>query len=618
MLVFLLTVLLCGFLDRRDIKGLGFIYFDQYFYSFSMQLAAHHNVPLSEWIKQHFLIVEINDNTFSLDNPEHLPGPPVPRLYQAKVLNDLKRAGARLVVYDLIFRQPSPNTKYDKDFAVAAAKPGAKVVWASLIENEDLSARLVKPITPLAKASPFYGHILSPQESERLVVQQIKSVYEVNGQQIPALSFEAVRLFEDLEKAPLQKTSDGWQAGDLTAPEFININYVLGPEGSPFPVVPFEQVYNGAVDDPFYKENNFFKDKIVIVGDTTTVGNDYRNTPIGYMPGVQIQAQAISSLLMAYEGRQHLIVVPSATERWLLMLTLTAFSCWVASHFAIFRAAVFAVFLMIGYVLLEINLFINYQFALNTMAPLLSIALPSALILIERGLSAEKEKTYMRSMLQRYVSPAVANFLLLHPEQAILQSKKVNATVLFADLRNFTRITRDWEPEETLKMLNQFFQVMSEVIFRHEGTVDKFLGDGLMAIFGAPLSHPDHAYRSVSAAIEMQQALEQLRREWAAQGLPDIRMGIGIATGPMVVGNMGYDRRTDFSVIGDTVNLASRLENLNKDLDSEIIFTESTWQDMGSEISIPLEGPINVSVRGHDLPVSIFLIASTKTETAEA
>ena len=607
-LVLFLTVVLCNFLDRRDIRGLGFTYFDQYFYSLSMQLASRHNLILNEWIKKNIVIIEINDNTFNPDNGEHLPGPPVARSHQAKVLSDLKRSGARLIVYDLIFRQPSSQPADDAAFANAASQPGPPVVWAGMIENAEVSARLVPPFTPLFKASPYYGHVLSAQESEKLVVQNIQSVYEINGKRVPSLSFEAVRVISKVGQAPLQRTEDGWKAGTLYTPDFLNINYCSSEVGSPFTIVPFEQVYNGLVDDPFYKENNFFKDKIIILGDATLVGNDYRNTPVGYMPGVQIQAQAISSLLMAHEGIQPFIIVASEEVRFFSIILLAALSCWASAFLPIFRAATFILVLSVVYVSLSVYFFVSYYYALHTMAPLLAINLPPAFILVDRGLSAEKEKAYIRDMLQRYVSPSVANFLLLHPEHAVFRSEQVNATVLFADLRGFTGMTRGWPPAKTLGMLNQYFQAMSEVIFRHEGTVDKFLGDGIMAVFGAPLRYPDHAQRAVTSAIEMQQSLLELQEIWSAQGLPLIEMGIGISSGEMVVGNMGYEQRTDFSVIGDTVNLAARLESINKELDSQIIFSQSTWDAINGECVVPLQGPIAVSVRGHELPINVYTI----------
>src|SRR5260370_29459769 len=154
--------------------------------------------------------------------------------------------------------------------------------------------------------------------------------------------------------------------------------------------------------------------------------------------------------------------------------------------------------------------------------------------------------------------------------------------VLFGDVRGFTTISEAMQPEQVVELLSEFFDRMVEVVLGNQGTIDKFLGEGMMVIFGAPLDDPYQEEHAVAAALEMQKELETLCVKWQAEGLPRVRMGIGINSGSAVVGNIGSEEHMEYTAIGDTVNLASRLESATKELDAEIIFSESTYDTVRS------------------------------------
>ena len=181
-----------------------------------------------------------------------------------------------------------------------------------------------------------------------------------------------------------------------------------------------------------------------------------------------------------------------------------------------------------------------------------------------RFIAEERERMRIKAAFQNYVAPEVVNTMLQHPDMLKLGGEKREMTVLFSDIRGFTTLSEQMEPEVLVGLLHSYLNPMTETVFKHNGTMDKYIGDAIMAIYGAPLVLPDHANRACETALEMIETLRHLWEGWRAKGLPELKIGIGINSGPMTVGNMGSERLFDYTVIGDNVNLASRLEGLNK------------------------------------------------------
>jgi adenylate cyclase len=216
------------------------------------------------------------------------------------------------------------------------------------------------------------------------------------------------------------------------------------------------------------------------------------------------------------------------------------------------------------------------------------------------------ERDRVRDLLGKIVSPAIASELLR--KKVTLGSEQREVTVLFSDLRNFTRMSELLSPQEMLGVLNRYFTRMSAIVETHGGVVDKYMGDALMALFGAPLGHPDDADRAMHAALEMTQALDDLNRQWHQRGLPAIDVGIGINTDRVVAGNMGSETRLNYTVIGDGVNLASRLEGLTKTAEygARIIISSSTLA--GSRERYRTRRLGEVAVKGKRRPTEIFAL----------
>jgi adenylate cyclase len=203
------------------------------------------------------------------------------------------------------------------------------------------------------------------------------------------------------------------------------------------------------------------------------------------------------------------------------------------------------------------------------------------------------------------VSKDVYAQLVANPELARLGGQRRDMTVLFSDIRGFTTLTEKGQPEEIVHMLNEYFTRMVEIVFRNKGTVDKFVGDMVMALFGAPLDDPEHPDHAVQAALEMIEELRRLNVKWAAEGRSaNVDIGIGINTGPMIAGNIGSDQIMSYTVIGDAVNLGSRLESLNKQYSTRIIISDATRQRLTGRYEFRPLG--EVVVKGKTQPVAIF------------
>jgi adenylate cyclase len=223
-----------------------------------------------------------------------------------------------------------------------------------------------------------------------------------------------------------------------------------------------------------------------------------------------------------------------------------------------------------------------------------------------------REKRKMKKLFGQYVSKDVYDRLVANPALAHLGGERRDMTVLFSDIRGFTTVSESRQPEEIVAMLNEYFSLMVDIVFRHHGTIDKFVGDMVMALFGAPLDDPRHANHAVDAALLMIEALAALNARWKREGkFAELDIGIGINTGPMIAGNIGSEAIMSYTVIGDAVNLGSRLESLNKEYGTRIIISNATRERLtGSYTFRPLG---DVKVKGKTEPVMIFELVSRET-----
>jgi class 3 adenylate cyclase len=228
--------------------------------------------------------------------------------------------------------------------------------------------------------------------------------------------------------------------------------------------------------------------------------------------------------------------------------------------------------------------------------------------LIREATTLELERERVKNVFARYVSREVAETLLAADLMPLATGQRRDVTILFCDIRGFTAMTEDMAPEEVVAFLNAYFSVMVDAIFSHGGTIDKYLGDGIMAIFGAPVPQKDHAAQAVAAAMEMRRALDRFNQARAAVGRPPVKIGIGLHAGECVVGTIGAEHRLEFTAVGDVVNVASRIEGLTKEVGADILVSGDVLQRL--PVGIAAEPLPQRPIRGKARPVEIYRLAA--------
>jgi len=345
-----------------------------------------------------------------------------------------------------------------------------------------------------------------------------------------------------------------------------------------------------------------FKDKIVLVGATAIGIGDIRSTPFAPVyPGPEIHATVIDNILTG-----DIIARP----RWsrifdfiaivvLPLLVLVALPRLSAFAGLLFVVTLFALFVGVAY-----QLFVRAYVWLNMVYPVFALAGTYTMLTVYRFLTEERERRRIKAAFQHYVSPDVIEQMLEHPEQARLGGQEKVLTVLFSDLAGFTSYSERYPPSEIIGILSEYFDSMTEQVFAYRGTLTAYVGDELMAIFGAPVEEKDHAKLACASALAMRDARYVLAEEFEKIGRPPLRARIGINSGLMLVGNYGSKYRFNYSVLGDQVNLASRLEQLGKTYGIETMIGEGTVDLIGNDFL--LRELDRVQVKGRKQALRIF------------
>jgi adenylate cyclase len=372
------------------------------------------------------------------------------------------------------------------------------------------------------------------------------------------------------------------------AGQLWRINFV-GPARS-FLTIPAGSVLALADPDVAPAPDNPLRGKIVVVGGTFRDSRDFHNTPYGLMPGVEIHANLAHMILNRSFIR---------TPAWILgfalqLLVVLAAGVAVAACRPIVATLACVVGPFIVGVPASFLAFRSGGYWVDFMLPALATQLFST-----AGGFLERQR--IRDAFSRYVSSEIAARVLR--ESPSLAGERREVSVLFSDLRDFTSLSEPLDPSAIAKQLSEYFRAMTATIFEHRGMINDFIGDGIMATFGAPLDDPEHALHAVRAAIAMQQALLPLNARWIAAGSPPLRMGIGLHTGTVFAGNVGGPLRIKYALVGDVVNLASRVQGLNKELGTRILFTEATRSALGVGVEVRDYGPI--PIKGRSEPVHV-------------
>ena len=348
---------------------------------------------------------------------------------------------------------------------------------------------------------------------------------------------------------------------------------------------------------------SYFTGKIVLIGASATASYDVHPTPFATAaPGVVVHATAIDDLLNGTAIRTSPFWLLAVLT--LLMAAAGGAALYFLKHLArsvIVVLAVEASYMALGYIF-----YADAHLALPIAAPGLALLVSFGAATAARYVTTGRQLRQTRGMLDRYMSPQLVEYVMAHIGDLKLKGDKRELTILVSDVRNFTTMTESSEPLELIALLDEYFAAMTEIIFRHNGIVDKFIGDGILAYWGAFSPQVNHAAEAAKAACEMIDRVKELNEGWAAQGRKTIAIGVGVNTGTVVFGNIGKGKKIEFTVIGDAVNLAARLEGLNKEFGTSIIVSEFTQKRIADVARTrPLGG---YRVKGKTVETTVFAL----------
>jgi len=463
-------------------------------------------------------------------------------------------------------------------------------------------------ITQLVQASRYGGYYNIFPDIDG-TVRWVPLVIRYQDRFYPALSLEAVRIYAGNIPLRVRIADYGIEAvqlGPVMVPTDekgrMFINFRGGAKT--FPHYSVADILSGRTPE------NAFKDKIVFVGSTAFGVYDLRVTPFSNVyPGLEVHATVADNIL-----RQTFLFRPG----WAAFFDLAAIlfmglvTGLVLPRLRVLFSVLLIGVLFAGYLVVSQGLFTRQGIWLNAVYPLLTMVIVYTAVTLYRYIAEEREKKKIRGAFSFYVNPSVVSEVLKDPEKLKLGGDKKVLSVLFSDIRGFTSLAEEMEPEILVTLLNEYLTEMTNVVFELDGLLDKYIGDAIMAVFGAPLEQDDHPLRACDTALKMLDRLATMQHRWRAEGIPGLDIGIGINTGPMVVGNMGSERRFDYTVMGDAVNLASRLEGINKEYGTQVVISEFTYGWVKDDFFCrELDA---VRVKGRVRPVKIYELLASRSD----
>ena len=529
---------------------------------------------------------------------------PWPRDVHARLIDELTHAGASIVAFDVVFSEPS-DPAADAALARAIAASKRVVLGGDVALQETANFRglqRVEPLPELRAAGAATGIATIEVGGDQVVrrfPQDPESLWRVTLDRHRAAQGVAALAREFPGEGAMVRYSRGSDVGYVSYYQALEARELLPPDA--------------------------LRGRIALIGlavktspDPMRRASDTHVTPFlrfsrQFAPGVEIQAQFVAA---ASAGR---VILPlSPAWSWLLAAAVLGTGAIVMRRWSALRCSTFTAVTALAiaggaYALFLAGLWLPVSFALGALLALFA----------GRGATAyldeRRQREQIRRAFEHYVAPAFVAQIAAQPERLALGGERRELTVMFTDLAGFTAMSEGMAPEAVAKVLTEHLTRMTRIVLAHGGTIDKFIGDAVMAFWGAPIDDPEHALHAVQAAIEMQAEMKRWRKE--PGGAPELRMRVGVNTGVVVVGNLGSKDRFDYTVIGDAVNLASRLESVNRVYGTPILVAQATAELVRERIA--LRHVDRVRVKGKRDPIEIYtpetdadLVARTATAIA--
>ena len=590
------------------------------------------------------VIVDIDNPSFAALS-EAVGRWPWTRLLWTDLVKFIQQGQPRAIVFDAVF-SGREDEEVDREFAQALREAGNVVLAYAFVAYEAeraggaatiravpgavavedkhglpaLSPEKVKPDLPLeelARAARALGSATATPDADG-VNRRFAVLYRWNDHYYPSLALAtaaATRGAPGPEASGLLTESElRW--GKLTVP--VTAGGRLVPrwraDRAAFARLPLWQVVCSYAPENCEEDKRFFapevfRDKIVIVGASAAGAFDVFATPIGELtPGFLIHAAALESLLT---GRAY--AHPPGTLAHVLVIGMALLglaAAWALRSAA--RNALAVATVVIVYLAAAAVAFQRSDLWLPVAAPVSALLLSFAASNLTRYATTGRELRQTRQALSRYMSAKVVDYIFAHGGPDQLRGQRRVITVMFSDIRNFTQLSEKRSPAEVLAILNRYLDAMTEIVFTYDGVVDKFIGDGILCYWGAFGDADRHARLAARTAARMVARLAELNENWRAEGLPELNIGIGINTGEAVFGNLGAGRKVEFTVLGDTVNVASRLEAMNKEFSTRIILSENTQAALGPGAEVRLLA--EVAIRGREQKMKVYELVNVSEE----
>lgn len=602
------------------------------------------------------VLIPISDEADS-EIPQKYPWPT--NVY-AKLIENLNKAGIDVIVFDVIFDQPDQyDLKNDSLFANALKKYG-NVVLAGDFREEDYedgkSQTTLFPQQILQANNPNPVGLVDVNPNTDGAIRTYSFGTTFNNKDYYKLGIEALIIYDGISRDSVSNVDDNtslnFQLGKhRIRKDAINsfiINYY--GEESHFPVYDFAEVIDdadyttnmerdagfdiNAFDDPDFEEGwlyeGVFENKIAIIGATMPALKDFYKTPLMkteinslgekeelLRPGYEIHAHAIQTILDGnYISRQ------SATTVLLLMALFSLLLVFINRFFGPVWGGISMFSFMGGYTFIVIQTFLNANLFLNLTAILLTLFAAQVGTIAYQYFVEQKEKRRIQGMFSSYVSPKLVEQMVESGTDPELGGDQVYMTAFFSDIESFSTFSEQMSPTQLVTLINEYLTSMTNILTDKGGTLDKYIGDAIVAFFGAPLPFEDHALRACIASQLMQKELNVLRDKWQKDGWPDIvanmKNRIGMNTGEMITGNMGSANRFNYTMMGDNVNLAARCESGAKAFGVYNMITESTKieaEKFGNDCVFRYLDKI--VVKGRTQPVKMFEVADLRSEASQ-
>jgi adenylate cyclase len=524
---------------------------------------------------------------------------PWSRAQHVKLIRALEKAPPRALLFDIFFVDPfTADPKGDRDL-IAATKTNPWVVHSMFFKltPQDEVVGLDKPFESLMNAVGAIGYANAAIDEDGVLRRAIPSI-AVEGESLPLLSVAGGNLYRGL---PWDEQDDSMP---LDPRRRLWVNFA-GPAWT-FPYYAFSDVVSGKVPA------DTFKDKVVLFGSDSTGAFDHYPTPTSeFMPGLEFHANVLDNVFQRNALRP-------VEMRWTYagILFMALFCGLLIARLSAGTGAFWTVALVFAYAAGAQFLFVKRFLALDVAGPLFALAGGYLVVLIYRFFSEEREKRWVKAAFGQYVSPKVLDVLMSDPSKLSMGGERREMSVFFSDVAGFTSISERLNPDELVVLLNRYLSAMTEVVFQYDGYLNKYMGDGIMAFWNAPLKQADHAARSCRCALKSMDRLAQLNEELKAEGITPLKARIGLNSGTMVVGNMGSRQKSDYTVMGDNVNLGSRLEGANKPFGSSIMISEFTYDVIQDEFDVRYLDRIRVP--GKAKPVKTYELLAEKGKLSPA